>query len=264
MHNQQYCNNCDKSGHSFHNCRKPFISSGIIAFRQRNDKTNEYLIICRRHTFGYIDFMRGRFAINNKTQLIDIIYEMTEDEKKSIMENNFDKSWLDLWGSTSNSYYKNERIFAREKYNMLMRGVTIKADYYNTKSLILESKTNWKTPEWGFPKGRKNLNETQRECALREWSEETGIPSNKISLLDNVIPYNEYVIGSNYQSYRDNYYIGKFQGEDIDLDHYQKKEISGAKWATLDEIKDHIRPYHIERLKIIEKVNTILEKWIVT
>jgi 8-oxo-dGTP pyrophosphatase MutT (NUDIX family) len=264
MHNQNYCNNCDKSGHSFHNCRKPLISSGVIAFRKRDEKQYEYLIICRRHTFGYIDFMRGRYAINNKSHLNDIIYEMTEEEKKTILENNFDNAWLELWGSTNNSYYKNEKIFAREKYNMLMRGVTIKSDFYNTKTLINESKTKWDTPEWGFPKGRKNLNETHRECAIREWSEETGLPMNSISLLSNVTPYNEYVIGSNYQSYRDNYYLGKYTGEENDLTHFQKKEISNAKWATFKEIKELLRPYHKERMQIIKRIETILEKWIVT
>ena len=265
MHNQNYCNNCDKSGHSFHNCRKPLISSGIIAFKKRNDKQMEYLIICRKHTFGYIDFLRGRFAINNKSHLMDIIFEMTNDEKKLILENNFDKAWLELWGSTSNSYYKNERIFAREKFTMLMRGVTIKSEFYNTESLIRECTSNWEFPEWGFPKGRKNLNETHIDCAIREWAEETGLPEDNIKVLRNVTPYNEYVIGSNYQSYRDNYYLGKYVGNvDQSLVHFQKKEISDAKWATLSEIKALVRPYHKERLQIIKKIETILEKWIVT
>lgn len=264
MHNQNYCNNCDKAGHSFHNCRKPLISSGVIAFRKRSDKQYEYLIICRRHTFGFIDFMRGRYAINNKNHLNDIIYEMTEEEKKTILENDFDNAWLKLWGSTSNSYYKNEKIFAREKFNMLMRGVTIKNEFYNTKTLINDSNTKWKNPEWGFPKGRKNLNETHRECAIREWSEETGLPMNSISLLLNVTPYNEYVIGSNYQSYRDNYYLAKYNGEESDLTHFEKKEISNAKWATYKEIQQLLRPYHKERMQIIQRIDTILEKWIVT
>ncbi len=98
MHNQNYCNNCDKSGHSFHNCRKPLISSGVIAFRKRDEKQYEYLIICRRHTFGYIDFMRGRYAINNKNHLNDIIYEMTEEEKKTILENDFDNAFNQVCG----------------------------------------------------------------------------------------------------------------------------------------------------------------------
>jgi 8-oxo-dGTP pyrophosphatase MutT (NUDIX family) len=194
---------------------------------------------------------------------MDIIYEMTNEEKRGILERTFDECWLELWGSVQNSYYKNEKIFAREKFTMLMRGVYIKSDYYNTKTLIEESDTNWETPEWGFPKGRKNLNERNIDCAVREWCEETGLPHDSISVLENVTPYNEYVIGSNYQSYRDNYYLGKFVGKyDIPI-YFQKKEISDAKWASLSEIKELVRPYHKERIEIIEKIDGILEKWII-
>ena len=28
-----YCNNCEKIGHTFSNCRKPLVSHGIITFR---------------------------------------------------------------------------------------------------------------------------------------------------------------------------------------------------------------------------------------
>ena len=266
MHAQNFCNNCDMSGHSFHNCRKPLISNGIIAFRKRkNEKKYEYLIICRKHTFGYIDFMRGRYAINNKNHLMDIIFEMTADEKNRIINNTFDENWLELWGSVNNTYFKNEHVFAREKYTMLNRGVYIKNDFYNTLSLIDESKNLWKTPEWGFPKGRKNMNETSKECALREWCEETGMHADTIEVISNLTPYHEYVIGSNYQSYRDTYYLGKYNENTANEEiNYQRKEISDAKWATLSEIKKVFRPYHKERMNIIEKVDVILEKWIVS
>jgi 8-oxo-dGTP pyrophosphatase MutT (NUDIX family) len=206
--------------------------------------------------------MRGRYAINNKIHLTDIIYEMTNKEKKLIMECNFEKCWLELWGSATNCYYKNEKTFAKEKFNMLMKGVHIKNEYYNSKSLIKESEALWDTPEWGFPKGRKNQYETNKDCALREWTEETGLPSNTVEIVENVLPYNEYVIGSNYQSYRDTYYIGKYKGEIDEVLSYQKIEISDARWASLEETKSLIRPYHKERLGIIDRVDTVLRKWI--
>ena len=33
-------------------------------------------------------------------------------------------------------------------------------------------------PEWGFPKGRKNENETNLDCAKREFIEETGLSND--------------------------------------------------------------------------------------
>lgn len=261
MLNQVYCNNCEKYGHSFHSCRKPFISSGVIAFRQDDKGDIKYLMVCRKHTYGFIDFMRGKYAINNKSHIQDILFEMTDLEKKSILTYSFEELWLKLWGSKENTYYKNEKIFAKEKFNMLVNGITVKDDFYNTKILIESSNSSWKTPEWGFPKGRKNQNESNILCAIREWCEESGFKKNNINILENIVPFDEFIIGSNYQSYRDMYYIGQFTGENYNNINYQKIEISDAKWVSIDEAKDIIRPYHKERLEIILKISEILQKW---
>lgn len=265
---QVYCNNCDKLGHSFHNCRKPFVSYGIISYRKNTNDDIEYLCVCRKHTFGYIDFMRGRYSINNKEQINDIIYEMTLQEKENILNMPFIELWQELWGTSKNAYFLNEKIFASEKFKMLEKGITINCVFYNTKQLIEESTTQWQTPEWGFPKGRKNFKESSHDCAIREWSEETGYPTAMIDLINNISTYDEIVIGSNYQSYKDSYYIGKFNHSDNTLSSisstlpikFQEQEISDAKWLTINKVIEKIRPYHLERIKIIKKVDSLLNK----
>ena len=258
---QIYCNNCDKYGHNFHNCRKPFESSGIIAFRKNKENRFEYLMVCRKHTFGYIDFLRGRYAVNNKNQILDIIYEMCKKERDGILNKTFEELWLELWGSSKNSYYANEKVFANEKFNILKNGITIKDDFYTTKTLLEETTIEWISPEWGFPKGRKNHKEMSVNCALREWSEETGYSVDSLSLIENIDPYDEFVIGSNYQSYKDRYYLAKFDENNRNDINFQKIEISDAKWMTVEEMYIAIRPYHLERLKIIDKINKLLNKY---
>ena len=259
---QTYCNNCDKTGHTFQSCRLPIISNGIIAFRKNLDNEIEYLAVCRKHTFGYIDFLRGRYSVNNKNQLMDIIYEMTESEKNNILNFPFLKIWEELWGSSKNSYFINEKIFANEKFKILKNGVNVNNEFYNTKTLLLESKTNWETPEWGFPKGRKNYKENYTECAIREWCEETGYSSNMISIINNVDTFDEVVIGSNYLSYKDRYYLANFNGKCLDdIIKFQKLEISNAKWVTYKDLQKLIRPYHSERLELIKKVESLLNKY---
>lgn len=258
---QIYCNNCDKTGHSFHNCRKPIVSYGIITFRKNDKNETEYLTLCRKHTFGYIDFMRGKYFINNKSQIMDIIYEMTNKEKENILTLPFLEIWRELWGSPKNQYFQKEKTFANEKFNILKKGVTINGAYYNTESLIKECTSTWDTPEWGFPKGRKNFKEESKICALREWSEETGFKKEKISLIDNVCPFEEIIIGSNYQAYKDSYFLAKFDISAFHKEiHFQKSEISDAKWVSYNELIKIIRPYHLERIKIVEKVDSLLNK----
>ena len=63
-----FCNNCGKNGHVFHNCKHPITSIGIITFR--NTKYGlEYLMIRRKDSLGFVDFMRGKYSIYNNTYL---------------------------------------------------------------------------------------------------------------------------------------------------------------------------------------------------
>ena len=90
MKTYQFCNNCGKQGHMFHRCKKPITSIGIIIFRIINGE-RQYLTICRRNSLGYVDFMRGKYPLSNKIYLKNIIYEMTNDEKQSLLKNEFDR-----------------------------------------------------------------------------------------------------------------------------------------------------------------------------
>ena len=87
------CNNCNKSGHLFHNCKLPITSYGIILFTHIN-KELKYLMICRKDTFGYIDFIRGKYSPYNFEQIQNIVNEMSNSEKTRILNNNFQ---LFLW-----------------------------------------------------------------------------------------------------------------------------------------------------------------------
>ena len=72
MNKNNICNNCNKSGHLFHNCRLPITSYGIILFRTMN-KVKQFLMIRRKDTFGYIDFIRGKYSPYNIEHIQNII-----------------------------------------------------------------------------------------------------------------------------------------------------------------------------------------------
>ena len=58
-HNQ-FCNNCTNQGHLFNQCRTPITSVGIVSFIKEKD-TLKYLMICRKDSLGYIEFLRGKY-----------------------------------------------------------------------------------------------------------------------------------------------------------------------------------------------------------
>ena len=100
------CNNCNKIGHLFHNCKLPITSYGVILIRMKN-KRIEYLMIRRKDTFGYIDFIRGKYSPYNFYQIQNIINEMSVIEKNRILNNTFNDLWKMMWGQTTNSQYRN-------------------------------------------------------------------------------------------------------------------------------------------------------------
>ena len=56
-----FCNNCGKTGHSFHQCKLPITSIGVISFKE-SDKGIQYLMIRRKDTLGYVDFLLSKFG----------------------------------------------------------------------------------------------------------------------------------------------------------------------------------------------------------
>ena len=90
------CNNCGKYGHMFHQCKLPITSYGIVAFRN-SELGLQFLMIRRKDSFGYIDFIRGKYTHYNLSQLLTIIDEMSIDEKKRILTYPFETLWNDMW-----------------------------------------------------------------------------------------------------------------------------------------------------------------------
>ena len=116
-----FCNNCGKSGHLFQQCKQPITSIGIITINPKryNNEENKYLLIRRKDTLGYVDFIRGKYKINNISHIVSLINEMTINEKQNLLTHDFDYLWNNLWGDEIGIQYRNEESDSREKFNDL-------------------------------------------------------------------------------------------------------------------------------------------------
>ncbi len=254
-----YCNNCGKQGHLYHQCKLPITSSGVIAFRINNDNNIEYLMMCRKDTLGYIDFLRGKYNIHDQQYINEMIDQMTISEKQKLIEHDFDYLWNDLWGSFNITKYKNEESNSREKFNQLKTGCTIFNNMISLESIIKNSKTNWVEPEWGFPKGRRNYQEKDYACALREFEEETGYSSKLLHNVNNITPFEEIFTGSNYKSYKHKYYLAFMNYSDSNVQTtHQDSEVSKIEWRTYDDCLQLIRNYNLEKKDIIKNIHEII------
>ena len=259
MNINNFCNNCGIKGHIFYQCKQPITSVGIIVFRINPEGKREYLLIRRKDSIGYVEFMRGKYNIYSKLYLTNIISEMTMEEKQRILTNDFDTLWKNLWGDDINTQYRGEEKISREKFESLKYGIDNNDNEYSLETLINESKSQWLETEWGFPKGRHNNQEKDLLCALREFEEETGYSRLSINIVQNLVPFEEIFTGSNYKSYKHKYYVGQIELEQKPSKQFQLTEISKTEWCTYEKALELIRPYNLEKLAVLEKVNRLLK-----
>jgi 8-oxo-dGTP pyrophosphatase MutT (NUDIX family) len=255
-----FCNNCGKSGHHFHACKYPITSIGMITFRKMNDNL-QYLMIKRKHTLGFVEFMRGKYKLYNYHYLLNIFNEMSNFEKEKLKSCSFEDLWNYLWGENIGIQYRCEKRISKEKYDALRIGIESKYCCYDLDSLIDSSNTKWNEPEWGFPKGRRNFQEKDLNCALREFEEETGYLKSNIKLVQNIIPYEEIFTGSNMKSYKHKYFLGHIDRLVEPTNIFQEAEVSEVKWLNYTECIERIRPYNLEKINILDKVNKVLQQY---
>jgi 8-oxo-dGTP pyrophosphatase MutT (NUDIX family) len=311
------CNNCGKHGHTFKHCKNAITSFGVIIFRITPFNQREYLMIRRKDTLGYIDFMRGKYSVSNHNYILNMLKQMTASEKYKLANFSFDELWEDLWEDSSSSAsamqpppqdetpevvrkhsslsdedfstkkkklsnsYRQEEINSREKFLYLSKtpitpcrpeGDTILQyllmisnvpDLWKSDSdPIPNHGGGWKEPEWGFPKGRRNHQENDYECALREMTEETGFPASAVKNIKNILPFDEIFIGSNYKSYKHRYFLMYMKYEDsLDLYHFEKSEVSCMEWKSYMDCIECIRPYNLEKKRLITNIETTLSNY---
>jgi len=279
--NNCLCNNCGKQGHQFHQCKLSITSYGIILFRS-GPIGLQFLMLRRKDSFGFIDFVRGKYSPNNIEHIQSIIDEMSIGEKYRLLSDTFNDLWKNMWGEMSSIQYRSEETASSNKFELLKNGIIVQSDKkierkllssVNEKCKSLEhnagllcdivkkSKTNWKETEWEFPKGRRNFNEKDLDCALREFEEETGISRISISIIQNILPFEEIFIGTNHKSYKHKYFLANSDELNNNLENFQRTEVSKLEWKTYDECMSSIRPYNLEKKKIITNVNNLLQEY---
>ena len=107
MKNDLYCGNCGKKGHNYKSCLAPIISLGIILVDRQTD-TNKYLMIQRRDTLGFVEFMRGKYMITNINYIKKLFEIMTRKERYLILNNDFEDN-INITLSNQNKTKKNKK-----------------------------------------------------------------------------------------------------------------------------------------------------------
>lgn len=242
---------------------RPIPSYGIILFCY-NEGSPRYLIYQRRDNYEYIDIIRGNWATISR--LIELFSALSSEEKLRIKNHTFRELWDDLWVKHGTNIHLEGFEKARKKFE----------SFSNELEEILESaKCSFSTPnepQWGFPKGKKNYSpekkETDQECALREFAEETRLSVENLVLWErggSNITYNEFYKGNNGKQYCTCYFLAEVSQMDsitriktpgcIRQDSVSD-EAADARWMNFDEACSKLIP---RRQTILKKVNHLIE-----
>ena len=260
---EQYCGNCGKEGHIYRRCLSPIMSLGIILYKMDKGKI-KYLMVQRRDTLGFVEFMRGKYNLENEKYIYELFKIMTENERLNILSYEFDILWENLWMNKNLKKFHNEYNNSKKKFNMLKKGVVINDETISLNSIHSKIEVLYQEPEWGFPKGRRNLKEGDLDCAKREFEEESGYRKSEYMIDNYIEPVEELFSGTNNIRYKHIYYIAESK-KNINLcinkDNFnQVTEISNIRWFSYDDSLKVIRDYNQEKKDVLKIINGLLLK----
>lgn len=270
-----YCINCGKNGHNSKVCNDPVTSCGIICFKIDSLPTSKiekflfnkyiniedynynnidyynkinfhrkdikFLLIQRKHSLSYIEFLRGKYNENDINKIISMFELMSEKEINNIKNSEFEHLWDDLWKETARS-----KTFIKEM------GISkIKFTHLKKNNIICNFTSKYLEPEWGFPKGRRNKFENNNECAHREFVEETNLLN--YTQFDRIGTMEETFSGTDNNLYKHIYYIAGSDENELTTN-FDNYEVGNIGWFTIDEVLNLLRPYNKSKINLINQI----------
>jgi len=272
----KFCHNCGSHLHKTKECPEPITSCGLLVtklpyyqkikcsnylkvddFNFKNlknlDKLSYYmdkikfLLIRRKHSLNFIEFIRGKYNIC-KIELTKLFELMSPEEILFINTYNFKDLWEKVWGDRSwLKSFEKEYKDSEEKFNKLRQNKEL--FYYLTRNVI----PKYESPEWGIPKGRRENTESNLECGIREFCEETSLTRDKFKISNNVSPLIEEFNGTNNKKYKSIFYLATINRVKFNFNIKNNQEVGDIGFFTLNESISLIRDYHQKRINLLEK-----------
>ena len=254
----------------YFNILRPSQDNNCLAYETAASEL-KYLLIRRKDSLNFVEFIRGKYDMNNLKFLYQVFTEISKDERSRLASRSFRNLWDELWSGScemslrsGHEISSNEYIQAEQKFICLKAGYTACCGKHISISMLLsETCSKYDAPEWGFPKGKRNKRESDVECAQREFFEETRISSKHICLIDRLSPVSETFKGSNNIFYKHKYFIARHVSQDSTIrlnrqDTEQLAEVGDIGWFTISQALRMFRPYDVEKKTLLMRVDNVL------
>ena len=283
------CIKCGNEGHTNRNCKGPVTSFGLIVYsfgksnfpkgrlypslqteckQHQHDLTNEkneredpytlrdsvdneilFLLVERKDTVGFLNIVQGSYPDAQpyrSKRLQRYLNELTCEERKKLITWSFEDLWT-VAGSDKKDVKKAEMKFKD----------------LNVEHLVNSNPCMYKEADYLMPKGRLKFAETTRQCAMREFAEETGYNRHDVILLD-IPPYIEQFTGTDGKPYRNVFYVAQLKDTAriqtrLGDDPNQSKEVRNLGWFNLQDSLTLMRDYHQDKKDILQQAHSVVE-----
>ena len=242
----------------------PTYGIALCRYNISNNKQSEILMIKKRYTYHYFNFIFGKYKKNDDKYLQYLFDNMTFSEKIEILSKNFSKMWYKIFLIDHDYDYNIITMFhndnAMKHYNTKLyykkkaKFENMFSGNFNKLQNFINNSTNAETP-WEIPKGHMfnynkttfkklkepNIIELELDCAKREFEEETCINIKEYNILwqnnaINIVHFDDSI------KFTTNYYLAYLKNNStwlpkVKFNSYdQIIEIEQIKWVSLADI----------------------------
>jgi 8-oxo-dGTP pyrophosphatase MutT (NUDIX family) len=208
-----------------------------------------FLLVERKDTVGFLNLIQGAYSDaepQKSRKLGRYVSELTCEERYKVANWSFDDLWK-IAGTNKKNFAK-----SRDKFHNL-----------NVTQLLANHRCEYQEADYLMPKGRLKTGETVRQCAIREFAEETGYGRTDVILLS-APPYIELFSGIDGKTYRNVFFLAQLRNnayirKELGDDPSQSKEVRNVGWFNLGECRKLIRNYHREKINILVKAHRFIE-----
>lgn len=200
-------------------------SYGILLFKKCTNAF-EILLIQRRYTYEFFDFIYGNYKNNDAA--FQLLEHMTMNELLLIYNLDFYPMWQHIW--------VDDNFVKFSSFEMKFNNNFINYDQGKKLKEIVKRTTPRGELTWEIPKGRKNAKEPELLCAVRELYEETGYSKDNYYILPNVNKKITYIVDKT--QYNCKYYFALLKSEQrVSQQYFLSNEINSIRWFKLEEIQ---------------------------
>ena len=217
-------------------------SYGIACCRYNlNTKRMEILMVKKRYTFYFLEFIMGHYSPNDDIKLLYLFNRISIDEKIVIETMDFDRMWYHIWREVPTAETESYSWYCRCKRKFTIN-FTVPNGEQHIRSLLTQSTSQ--DCMWEIPKGKRNSNETELECAIRETQEETNMTTDQYKLLGESL---EMQYSNEKVCYANKYFVAVsttpktlYRADKPRLTFMNSRQISeivDVRWISLEEIR---------------------------